>query len=30
MKVQEIYPKGANMLHTIRQLVNNDENGEEY
>jgi hypothetical protein len=21
----DMYPKGANMLHTIRQLVNNDE-----
>jgi aminopeptidase N len=26
----DMYPKGANMLHTIRQLVNNDEKWREY
>jgi hypothetical protein len=26
----DMYPKGANMLHTIRQLVNNDEKWRQY
>ena len=25
----DMYPKGANMLHTIRQVINNDENSDK-
>jgi hypothetical protein len=31
MKVQAImYYKGANMLHTIWQIVNDDKNGDQF